>query len=128
MCPPLNIINVYVQQECRDMKKVKERFLASWIKIKKEFCLIAIRGESVILFGDLNRAVGYDRLGVCGNKKKVSFGGQLVRDLLDTKEYVIFNNLERTLGGPWTRKWPQLPRPGHWVCEPPGLPEDCGGG
>ena len=106
VCPPLNIINMYGQQEGRDMKVVKEKILESWAKIKKELCLIEMRGESVLLFGDINRAVGADELGVRGNKEKISFGGQLLRDLVETKDYVIFNNLEMAVGGPWTREDP----------------------
>ena len=106
VCPPLNIINIYGQQEGRDMKVVKEKILESWMKIKKELCLIEMRGEAVLLFGDHNRAVGADDLGVKGNKEKVSFGGQLLRDLVESKEYVMFNNLDLAVGGPWTREDP----------------------
>ena len=106
VCPALNIINVYGQQECRDTKNVKEKIMESWSKIKKELCMIEMRGEAALLIGDVNRAVGADELGVKGNKEKVSFGGELVRDLVESKDYVIFNNLEIAVGGPWTREDP----------------------
>ena len=66
----------------------QDDILDSWGKIKKELALIELRGEAVLLIGDLNRAVGGGELGVAGNKEKISFGGQLIRDLIDSKEYI----------------------------------------
>ena len=77
--PPLNIINIYSQQEGRDGQEGKESVLESWGKIKMELCLIQLRGEAVLICGDLNRAVGADELGVRGNKERISEGGHLVR-------------------------------------------------
>ena len=48
-----------------------------------------IRGEVVLISGHFNRAVGGGKLGVTSSMEKISYGGQLVRDLIDTEEYVI---------------------------------------
>ena len=71
--PPLNIVNVYRQQERREGKEGKEKILESWRKIRKELSLIESRGKASILIGDLNRCVGADKLGTKGNKAKVSY-------------------------------------------------------
>jgi hypothetical protein len=50
----------------------------------------------------MNRAVGDDKWGVKGNKQTISYGGKLVRDLLENEEYILLNNLDIVEGGPWT--------------------------
>ena len=54
------------------------------------------------MLGDLNRAFGTGDQGVPGNHKKVSYGGQLVRELLEEQEYVLLNSIPQAEGGPWT--------------------------
>ena len=66
------------------------------------------------MIGDLNRAIGADRLGVKGNKPKISKGGKMVRELLEEGEYVLLNNSEKAVGGPWT-----------WVCRSDGNVKSC---
>ena len=100
--PVLNVINVYGQQEGRNGQEGRDKVLESWVRIKKELSFIEMRGEAALLIGDFNRAVGNDDLGVVGNKKNVSYGGSLLRDLLEEGEYVMFNNLNIVEGGPWT--------------------------
>ena len=104
--PPLNIINIYGQQEGKDGQVGKDRVLESWGNLKKELCLIELRGEAVLICGDWNRAIGADEHGVRGNKERISDGGRLVRELVKEGEYFILNNLEMAAGGPWTRKDP----------------------
>ena len=41
-------------------------------------------------------------MGVKGNKENVSTGGELIRELLRTKEYILLNNLPLTEGGSFT--------------------------
>ena len=65
-----------------------------------------IRGEEVILLGDFNKQIGSDYLGIEGNKQIISYGGQLVRDLLASENYVLVNNTKMSSGGPWTREDP----------------------
>ena len=101
--PPLNIINIYGQQEGRDGQIGKDRVVESWGKLKKELCLIQMRGEPVIICGDYNRAVGADKMGIRGNKERISDGGHLVGNLVEEGEYFFLNNLEVAEGGPWTR-------------------------
>ena len=101
--PPLNIINIYGQQEDKDGQDGRDRILESWGRIKKELCEIELRGEAVLIMGDLNRALGSDELGIPGNKARVSHGGALVRGLLEDGEYFLLNSLDLAVGGPWTR-------------------------
>ena len=51
-----------------------------------------------------HRAIGSGSLGMEGNHQGVSYGGRLVRELLDgdRKEYFLVNGLKETEGGPWT--------------------------
>ena len=45
-----------------------------------------------------------------GNQSKVSFGGQLVRDLLSTENYILVNGTNKVKGGPFTRYDPSDPK------------------
>ena len=42
--------------------------------------------------------------------KKVTFGGQLVKDLLETEKYVLVNSTDKVEGGPFTRYDPSDPK------------------
>ena len=42
-------------------------------------------------------------LGVIGNHDKITFGGTLVRELIETGKYAIINNSDKVSGGPFTR-------------------------
>ena len=55
---------------------------------------------------DLNWAVGADKIGIKGNKGKVSYRGELFIDLLEEENYVLLNNLKLATEGPWTRENP----------------------
>ena len=101
--PALNIIHIYGQNEGR---AGPAKILEGWTRILTEINRIEARNEVALIVGDLNRAVGNDHLGVRGNKPKVRSGGQLIRDLVSTGEYVLMNNLSLTRGGPWTRVCP----------------------
>ena len=70
---------------------------------------VLAKGESLVVMGDLNRHIGYDQPGVNGNHDKISFGGSLVRDLIDTGDVILVNNSEKAEGGPFTRKDPSDP-------------------
>ena len=87
----------------------------NWVKIMNEIKQIKDRGEGLILIGDMNRAIGSDKLGVKGNNSEVSFGGSMIRDLLEQeeeekqeqdeeqrKQYYLLNSWEHMEGGPWT--------------------------
>ena len=56
----------------------------------------------MVIMGDFNRAIGNDQFGVPGNKEKISYGGEMVRDLIREGEYVLVNRLGLAEGGPWT--------------------------
>ena len=99
--PAINIVNIYGDQEKGDVEKgKKENTLEGWNRLLQELKDIESRGESVLIIGDMNRGIGTGDWGVEGNKPHVTFGGQLVRDLLSTKKYVLLNNLTLAEGGP----------------------------
>ena len=101
--PALNIIHVYGQTEGR---AGQQNVLEGWTEILKELGKIEARKELALVLGDFNRAVGSGKLGVDGNSDKISYGGQLVRELIDAGDYVLLNNLSLAKGGPWTRICP----------------------
>ena len=103
---PLNLINVYGEQESRvSTTEVQDR----WGTILEDIHRVERRNEAIILLGDLNKQVGCDYLGVRDNQAKISTGGNLLRALLDTGDYVCLNNSEKREGGPFTRFEPSCP-------------------
>ena len=98
--PAICLINYYGEQEGR---VGKEEVNAKWERMLKEIRKIRARGEECLLIGDFNKLVGCDELGIQGNKDKISHGGQLLRELLATEEYLLVNNMDITSGGPFTR-------------------------
>ena len=109
--PAVNIINVYGKIEDR-MESIE--VLESWGRIKREVDDIKARNESCVIIGDFNWAIGAGKEGVEGNKPKISPGGKLVRELLEEGEYILANNLKKTMGGPWT-----------WICRADGAIRSC---
>ena len=67
---------------------IKERFE----RLKLELDRIRRAKEGCILIGDLNKKIGADKLGVIGNKPSVSYGGHLVRALVESGDYFLANN------------------------------------
>ena len=63
------------------------------------------KGESLIIFGDLNRHIGSDNLGVYGDHDKISY----VRDSIEDGDLILVNNSEKAEGGPYTRFDPNDP-------------------
>ena len=63
-------------------------------------------GELSVVCGDLNKHVGDF---ITGNNSKVSFGGSLLRNFLESNPYVLLNNHENAIGGPFTRYDPFVP-------------------
>ena len=79
-----------------------------------------MRNDHVIICGDLNKLVGNDHLGIPGNHPEVSVGGQLIRDLVKSGDWMLVNSMEeKVVGGPYTRLDPAT---GHlscldlWIC------------
>ena len=100
----MNIINWYGQQEGRSSKAEIEQ---TWSNINAELAKIELRGEHAILMGDMNRHVGVI---IEGNNDKVSAGGKLIIDLINTKKYVLVNSTNKVTGGPFTWYSPGDPR------------------
>ena len=88
--PVVNIVTIYGQKECRT---ARGEIFESWARLEHDLDEIDHRGEAFLIMGDLNRAVGSDKLGVFGNRDRVSYGGQLVRDMVERRNCVILNNI-----------------------------------
>ena len=97
--PAINIINVYGCQKNAPVAIIEEK----WNTILGEVLKIEMKGENVLLLGDMNVAIGNDDLGVRGNDSKVSYGGQIIRNFLKDGKYILVNNLNISRGGPYTR-------------------------
>ena len=99
-------MTIYGEQETRSSKA---KILEKWGKILDEINSVLCKGESLIIMGDLNKHVGSDELGITGNHNKVSYGGSLVRDLVQRGDLILVNNSEKTTGGPFTIYDPSKP-------------------
>ena len=60
----------------------------------------------MIWVGDFNWQIGDI---VEGNRNKVSHGGSLIRDLIESDKYVLLNASPKVKNGPWTRYDPSSP-------------------
>ena len=89
---PINIINIYGEQESRTGNDEVEN---RWNIIVSELKAIERRGEYSILIGDLNKHVGDV---IPGNNSKRSFGGNKVRDLIKTGKYTLVNAASKVTG------------------------------
>ena len=94
---PINIINIYGQQECR---LSKEEIDAHWNEVMVAVAKAEARKESILIVGDLNRAVGKI---VPGNTAKESYGGKLLKNFVESNDYVLLNATDKVVNGPWTR-------------------------
>ena len=102
-CKPINIINLYGEQESRVSNDEVE---TRWNRIVNEIESIERRGEETLLIGDLNKHVGDI---IPGNHEKCSFGGKLVKNLLNTGKFMLVNASNKVEGGPFTRYDPAHP-------------------
>ena len=100
---PINVINVYGEIESRAKNKDIED---KWYRIVSELKKLEVLGEHVVFIGDMNKHVGEI---IKGNHSKVSYGGKLIRELLNTKKYVLLNSTNKVKGGPYTRYNPTNP-------------------
>ena len=101
---PINIINIYGEQEGRTSKEdIRDR----WGRIMNEVVKIEAKEEFLLIFGDLNKKVGDV---INGNDNKVAFGGQLVRDFISTDKYILVNSTNKVVNGPFTRHDPSDPK------------------
>ena len=69
----------------------KEEVLARWLTVMKEMDTIRGWGKMALLIDDLNKCLGIDEWGVVNNHDTISYGGQFIRDLLASEEYVLIN-------------------------------------
>ena len=97
---PINVFNIYGEQECRNKTfEIEER----WLRICSHLKSIEDRNEEVVMIGDMNKLIGNGPCGVKGNSAKVTFGGKLVHRLLMDGKYLLVNNSSKCVGGPFTR-------------------------
>ena len=80
-------MNIYGKQEGRSTKENIEK---SWLHLYADIKVIDDRGIRII--GYLNRALGNDKWGIIGNNRRVSNGGEFLRDLIKTGDFTILNN------------------------------------
>ena len=100
---PINIFNIYGEVESRVKNTdIEDR----WYRIISELKKIELIGEHAILIGDMNKHVGNI---IKDNHTKVSHGGKLLRELLNTKKYILVNSTNKVKGGPFTRYNPSNP-------------------
>ena len=86
---PLNIINIYGEQECRSTKgDIEDR----WGRIVNEILKIEQKDEMILIVGDLNKHIGSDENGIEGSNARISFGGELLRGFLSEGKYICLNN------------------------------------
>ena len=100
---PINVINIYGEVETRAKNNdIQDR----WYRILSELKKIELLGEHAVLIGDMNKHVGDI---IKGNHTKVSYGGKLIKELLNSKKYVLLNSNYKVQGGPYTRFNPAHP-------------------
>ena len=100
----INVINIYGSQEGR---VAREKIEESWGNVLKEVGKIESKGELVVIIGDLNRHLGDI---IEGNEKdKLSYGGSMIKDFIETGKYVLVNASKKVIGGPFTRYEPSDP-------------------
>ena len=68
-----------------------------------------MRNESTLIIGDLNKAVGNDHPEITESHGKITRGGNYIRELIQSENYVIVNNTNMCKGGPFTRCDPSDP-------------------
>ena len=99
-------MTIYGEQESRSSKA---DILEKWGRMLEVIHSVLMKGESLVILGDLNRHVGSDHLGITGNHEKITYGGSLIRDFIETGKMILVNNTEKAEGGPFTRKDPSSP-------------------
>ena len=100
---PINVINVYGEQESRTPSSVIKDH---WEELVEEIIKIEAKNEVFILISDLNKHIGNL---IEGNSDKISQGGRLVREFLASEKYILLNNSKKVEGGPFTREEPSDP-------------------
>ena len=71
--PAINIINVYGCQKTVPVATIEDK----WNKILSEVVKIEMKGENVLLLGDMNVSIGNDTWGVKDDHSDVSTGGNI---------------------------------------------------
>ena len=87
-----------------DSRTPVETIDRKWEELLKEVTKVEARGEHLIIVGDQNK-----HLNINDNGKKDSHGGKLIKDLVNSGEYILVNETDKTVGGPNTRYAPEDP-------------------
>ena len=99
--PPLNVINLYGEQECRTKKEV---MMDNWNKVMEVISQIERKHELVIVLGDLNKPYNMNE-----SNTKMTVGGKLIQELIDTDKYVLVKAMDNVINVPYTRYDPAPP-------------------
>ena len=81
----------------------REEIETHWNEVLEVITKVEAMNEHLVVLGDANRLVG-DL--IPGSNPKVSFGGSLLRNLLENDHYILVNSSAKAVGGPWTREDP----------------------
>ena len=76
--------------------------MEKWLNIMKEANRIETRGEPIVMLGDFNAHIAY--LVPNNDEDSLSFRGSLVKEFLNTDDYILVNGMKNIVkGGPQTR-------------------------
>ena len=78
----------------------REEIVEHWEELLEVITRVEARDENLVIIGDANRHLGSV---IPGNIDKVSFGGELMKELLETEKYVLLNSSTKCKNGPWMR-------------------------
>ena len=92
------------------MRFSKHEVQDRWGRILAEVKKIEQRNELVLIIGDLNKKIGNNAFGVKDNHATITPGGELVRGLLSSGDFICMNNSHKAVGGPFTRFDPSCPQ------------------
>ena len=74
------------------MRFSKHEVQDRWGRILTEVKKIEQRNELMLIIGDLNKKIGNDAFGVKDNHATITPGGELVRGLLSSGDFICMNN------------------------------------
>ena len=92
---PINIVNIYGEQESRTSKEELED---NWNEVLEILADIDAKSEAALVVGDLNKKVGNM---IKNNHPKVSVGKEMIKELIGTGKYILVNAIKNAVGGPF---------------------------
>ena len=83
--------------DSRNAEFPKKLWKKHWEEILDVISKVEARNENLVIIGDANRLIGDV---IPGNDPKVSYGGKMIRSLLESDNYVLVNAINKVKGGP----------------------------